>query len=171
MTYIKNDNKFYRIYRTEQDQDRIYIYLKHHITSKKDSVFVDRQSVYWDYFLYLMIFETYLQIRLEEKTTASIEPTVHSQKRLPQKSKIENRAKLSLPHYLLGYPLGKKYEELSFNCLWTIFVSENNKKNLITYDWWTWTYGFKLCIHFERYDLPDKTYQSESTRTLFYMHH
>ena len=53
MTYIKIG---YEIYRTELDQDRIYIYLKHHITSKKDIVFVDRQSVYWDYFLHLMTF-------------------------------------------------------------------------------------------------------------------
>ena len=56
MTYIKIENEFFRIYRTELDHDRIYIYLKHHITSKKDIVFVDRQSVYWDYFLHLMTF-------------------------------------------------------------------------------------------------------------------
>ena len=40
----------------------------------------------------------------------------------------------------------KKYEELSFNCPWIFFVSENNKKILITYIQWTWTYGFKICI-------------------------
>ena len=61
----------------------------------------------------------------------------------------------------------KKYEELSFNCPWTIFVSENNKKFLITYIRWTWTYGFKICIHFERYDLPDKKYQRQIYKNTF----
>ena len=56
MTYIKIENEFYRIYRTELHQDRIYIYVKHYITSKKDIVFVDQHSVYWDYFLHLMKF-------------------------------------------------------------------------------------------------------------------
>ena len=63
----------------------------------------------------------------------------------------------------------KKYEELSFNCPWTIFVAENNKQFLITYIRWTWTYEFKICVHFERYDLPDKKYQKQIYKdTLLY---
>ena len=61
----------------------------------------------------------------------------------------------------------KKYEELSFNCPWKIFVLENNKNILITYILWTWTYGFKICIHFERYDQPEKKYQRQIYKDTF----